>query len=89
MIAAANEPYGTASRQLRDLSVKVAGKTGTAQTGIAGANHGWFAGFAPADDPEIALVVFLEEGNSSSYTLPIAARVIEKYFSMQVDEPGE
>lgn len=89
MIAAANEPYGTASRQLRDLSVKVAGKTGTAQTGIAGANHGWFAGFAPADDPEIALVVFLEEGNSSSYTLPIAARVIEKYFSMQVDESGE
>lgn len=89
MIAAANEPYGTASRHLRDLSVKVAGKTGTAQTGAGSANHGWFAGFAPADDPEIAIVVFLEAGNSSSYTLPVAARVIEKYFSLQKGEGTE
>lgn len=88
MVAATNASYGTASRHFVDLPVKVAGKTGTAQTG-AGANHGWFAGFAPVDKPEIAIVVFLEEGNSSSYTLPIAARVIEKYFSLQGDGGSE
>jgi penicillin-binding protein 2 len=80
MYEAANASYGTASKYFADLTVKVAGKTGTAQTGAGGANHGWFAGFVPADKPEIAVLVFLQEGNSSSYTLPIARSIIEKYF---------
>lgn len=41
--------------------VKVAGKTGTAETGVAGMNNAWFTGFAPADDPQIAVAVVYED----------------------------
>ncbi|MGB3828681.1 MAG: penicillin-binding transpeptidase domain-containing protein [Ornithinimicrobium sp.] len=40
--------------------VKVAGKTGTAEFGTDGAAHAWFTGFAPADDPQIAMAVVVE-----------------------------
>ena len=40
--------------------VKVAGKTGTAET-TAGLNNSWFTGFAPADDPQIAIAVVYED----------------------------
>ncbi|HLV10388.1 MAG TPA: penicillin-binding protein 2, partial [Halanaerobiales bacterium] len=83
MIEATNASYGTASSVFRDFPVKVAGKTGTAQTGRSGANHAWFTGFAPADDPEIAVLIFLEDGNSSTYALPIAADILKKYFGLE------
>lgn len=73
------EDYGTASDVFKDFPVRVAGKTGTAESGRT--NHGWFVGFAPADNPEIAVLVFLENGNSSSYTLPIAADIFSYYFA--------
>jgi len=84
-----NASYGTASKYFSDLPIKIAGKTGTAQTSAVGANHGWFAGFAPADKPEVAVLVFLQEGNSSSYTLPIARRIFEKYFYPELEEETE
>lgn len=40
--------------------VQVAGKTGTAEFGTQGAAHAWFTGFAPADDPQIAMAVVVE-----------------------------
>ncbi|MFW5982131.1 MAG: penicillin-binding protein 2 [Halanaerobiaceae bacterium] len=80
-----NEPYGTASRYFEDFPVEVAGKTGTAQTSAIGANHGWFAGFAPYDDPELSVLVFLESGNSSAYALPIAAEIFRKYYQVEED----
>ena len=55
-----NEPDGTGSRASVE-GVSIAGKTGTAQTSTE-KTHAWFAGFAPADDPKIALVIFLEYG---------------------------
>ncbi|MCW2666568.1 MAG: Peptidoglycan glycosyltransferase [Frankiales bacterium] len=42
--------------------VRVAGKTGTAQTGGGRAPHAWFIGFAPVDDPRVAVAVIVEEG---------------------------
>ncbi len=83
MTEVTNSSYGTASKYFIDFPVKVAGKTGTAQTSATGANHGWFAGFAPVDNPEIAVLVFLEEGNSSAYTLPIAVKIFEEYFGIE------
>jgi len=73
----------------------VAGKTGTAQVislqgGRAAAgrtemdlrDHGWFAFFAPRDNPEIAGVVFAEHGeHGASAAAPIARHVIETYFA--------
>jgi peptidoglycan glycosyltransferase len=59
----------------------VAGKTGTAQ-GAAGP-QAWFVGFAPVDDPVIALAVIVEEGGAAgesgtggSVAAPIAAQII-------------
>jgi penicillin-binding protein A len=45
--------------------VRVAGKTGTAQHATGEAPHAWFIGFAPADDPQIAVAVVVEDGGSA------------------------
>ncbi|MBM7556184.1 penicillin-binding protein 2 [Halanaerobacter jeridensis] len=81
--------YGTARRSFSELPVTAAGKTGTAQTGSNRPNHGWFAGFAPVDDPEISIVVFIEYGSSSSNTLPIAKNIIKEYFDTQSEKKAE
>ncbi|GAA0395320.1 penicillin-binding protein A [Acrocarpospora corrugata] len=47
-------------------NVSVAGKTGTAEAGDAPAPHAWFIGFAPADDPEVAVCVFIEAGSAGN-----------------------
>ncbi len=58
--------------------VQVAGKTGTAEGG--GGPHAWFIGFAPADDPVIAIAVVVEGGGSGGrVAAPIAAAVIAAY----------
>jgi len=62
----------------RISGVEVAGKTGTAENDGA-ANTLWFTGFAPADDPEVAVAVVVENGTGFGNTVaaPIARRVIE------------
>ncbi len=65
--------------------VSVAGKTGTAEFGpdLGGGqyeSHAWFSGFAPAEDPEVAVVVFLEKGNGAKNAAPVAARILDYYF---------
>jgi penicillin-binding protein A len=57
-------------------SVKVGGKTGTAEVGD-GTSHSWFIGFAPADAPRIAIAVILEhQGSGSDVATPAAQQVI-------------
>ncbi|MBD3296608.1 MAG: penicillin-binding protein 2 [Candidatus Omnitrophica bacterium] len=72
-----NDRRGTGMKaRLKD--VVVAGKTGTAQTS-RGKNHGWFAGFAPFDDPVLAVVVFDEYGGKGGYyAAGTAGEVFEK-----------
>jgi penicillin-binding protein 2 len=57
--------------------LKVAGKTGTSLVEEGSWRHGWFAGYAPADTPEIALVVFLEKGHGPTD----AARAAREIFT--------
>ena len=59
--------------------VDVAGKTGTAETGSDLGTHNWFIGFAPADDPQIAVAVVIEHGGGSGGSLaaPIARNMME------------
>ncbi|GAA3816974.1 peptidoglycan D,D-transpeptidase FtsI family protein [Cellulomonas soli] len=64
--------------------VQVAGKTGTAQTTADAAPHAWFTGFAPADNPQVAVAVLVEHGGSmgseatgGKIAAPIAKAVIE------------
>ena len=61
----------------------VAGKTGTAQN-PQGETHAWFIGFAPYEDPEISITVFLENGGEGGEAAaPIARAMLEKYFNIQ------
>jgi cell division protein FtsI/penicillin-binding protein 2 len=61
--------------------VRVAGKTGTAGAPEgSGVTHAWFVGFAPADSPEIALVVFLERGTGARDAAPLAGHILRHYF---------
>lgn len=68
--------YGTA-RLARPPGVTVAGKTGTALDPASGQAHAWFAGYAPADSPRIALVVFLEQGTGGRDAAPIARELFQ------------
>ena len=58
-----------------DFPVAVAGKTGTAQNGLGeGYEHVWFMAYGPMEDPEVAVVVFLEGGGSSSAVAVLVIR---------------
>jgi penicillin-binding protein 2 len=82
-VANSEDPGGTASSAFVDLlPIKVAGKTGTAETGNE-ANHSsnaLFICYAPADNPEIAVAVVVERGVLGAYTAPIACDVQQQYF---------
>ncbi|MEK7631336.1 MAG: penicillin-binding protein 2 [Patescibacteria group bacterium] len=61
------------ARRLQTLGIPTAGKTGTAQFGNAGKTHAWFVGFAPFDNPTIAIAVMVEAGGEGhAAALPIA-----------------
>jgi peptidoglycan glycosyltransferase len=59
--------------------VSVAGKTGTAETGVAGRNNTWFIAFAPAERPEVAVAVTLSDqaGTGGATAAPIAKEIME------------
>lgn len=60
-------------------TIAIAGKTGTSQN-PQGRDHGWFIGFAPFDDPQIAVAVLVENaGYGSISAVPIASLMMEKY----------
>ena len=66
--------------------IDIAGKTGTAEFGpqrFDGSyeTHGWFVGFAPYDDPEIAVVVFFQRGGGGSDAAPAASEILDYYFN--------
>lgn len=84
-------PLGTAEFIFRDSPVQtygVCGKTGTAQPGTPNVmTHAWFAAYAPRENPEIAVVVMVENGNEGSGTAaPIARDIFEVYFTEGVRE---
>jgi peptidoglycan glycosyltransferase len=83
-----NVEHGTATAA-QIPNVQVAGKTGTAQTGIEGqAPHAWFVAFAPADNPRFAVSVIVESGNElgtdvtgGAVAAPIARQMLETLLS--------
>jgi penicillin-binding protein 2 len=84
------DPSGTARfifeewYRFQQTDVIVCGKTGTAQTGGESIKpHAWFTAFAPQDDPEIAIVVIVENScEGSEVAAPITRRIVEDYFGM-------
>ncbi len=65
--------------------IEMAGKTGTAEFGPgrddgSHETHGWFVGFAPYDEPEVAVVVFLQRGGGGDAAAPAASAILDYYF---------
>jgi cell division protein FtsI/penicillin-binding protein 2 len=80
-----DDPRGTASFRLRGLTVPVAGKTGTAESGT-GIPHAWFAGYTlnseSSGKPDIAIAVIVENiGEGSDYAAPIFQRMVDVYYN--------
>ena len=72
---------GTAAAYLKDYPIPVAAKTGTAQHGSGGSDNASFLCFAPADDPEIAIVIYVEKGAQGGNLGKIAREMLDVYFA--------
>lgn len=81
MRSVANESGGTAYSVFRNFNIEIGGKTGSAEAGNK--VNGWFVCFAPFDEPEIAIVVFVEGGKHGSYTAEVARDIISQYFGIE------
>ena len=76
-------PGGTAYGVFSNFPIPIAAKTGTAQWDLKKAPHGWFVTFAPYDNPEIAIAVFIEQAGSGGSTGgPVARAILEEYFHL-------
>ncbi len=73
---------GTASK-LKGYSYTAAGKTGSAEyEDDSTQSHAWFTGYAPAENPQVAITVIIEgAGSGGDYAVPIARRVLDAWFS--------
>jgi penicillin-binding protein 2 len=85
-----NAPSGTA-RHLAALKLKIAGKTGTAQTTgyesrVQKGDHAWFVGYAPYDNPKIVVAAIVEHGgHGGTAAAPIVGEVIRTYLTGESD----
>ena len=88
------ESGGTAQSIFKNFNIEVGGKTGSAQTGRLDENgkkitNAWFVGFAPFDNPEIAIVVMIENGQHGSEAAVPARDIIAEYFGMNANRVTE
>jgi len=90
---------GTAESIFEDAEIQTAGKTGTAEycddiarpLGLCVSGswpaHAWYVGYAPFDNPEIAVVVFVYDGDEGAIlAAPVARQVMEAYFELKTAE---
>lgn len=72
---------GTSNAVFSDYDIKVCAKTGTAEHGSGGSDNGSFVLFAPADDPVIAIAIYVEKGAQGGHLGNIAKVLLDAYFS--------
>lgn len=72
---------GTATK-LSGMAYTAAGKTGSAEYNQNADSHAWFTGFAPAENPQIAVTIIIEgAGSGGDYAVPMARRIFDAYFA--------
>jgi len=81
-----NPSIGTATHRFAGLDIPIAGKTGTAEPASEIAEpHSWFAGYYPADAPQIAMAVILENaGEGSTVAAPMFRQIVEGYYGLEI-----
>ena len=92
MRSVTTDETGTAYSRFQDFGISVGGKTGSAEAFDDNGNevvHAWFAGFAPFDDPEIAVVVMVENGGHGNYTAEVVRDIMGEYFGMNTQDVQE
>lgn len=97
-----NDPIGTAYAVRVPGGVPIAGKTGTAQVHqrvrqseedasralYSNRAHAWFAGFAPVENPQLAIVVMIEHGGSGGRNAaPVGIQILQEYLSPRFTGP--
>ena len=75
------EEGGTAYSVFKDFPIQVGGKTGSAEAGNDKTNA-WFVGFAPYENPEVAVVVLVENGAHGYYSAEVTKEIMEAYFGL-------
>ena len=93
MKSVTSDESGTAYVRFKNFNIEVGGKTGSAEAG-KDANgkdivNAWFAGFAPYDDPEIAVVIMVENGGHGNYTAEAVRDIMAEYFGMNTQNVTE
>ena len=81
MRMAASEAGGTAYSVFKNFNIEVAGKTGSAEA-VNDKVNAWFVCFAPYENPEVAVVVMIENGGHGNYAAEVARDVLTQYFGM-------
>jgi penicillin-binding protein 2 len=71
---------GTAASYFTDYDITVCCKTGTAQHGNGGSDNAAFVCWAPAEDPEIAIAVYVQHGDTGGYYSEVAKAIMDYYF---------
>ncbi|MCI8618169.1 MAG: penicillin-binding protein 2 [Clostridia bacterium] len=84
---------GTAYARFKNFDIEVGGKTGSAEAGKDKNGrdivNAWFAAFAPYDNPEIAVVVMVENGGHGNYTAEAVRNIMAEYFGMNTQNVNE
>ena len=81
-IQAGMNAYAMGSSAINNIGIVTAGKTGTAEQSVNHPNHALFIGYAPYENPEIAIAVRIANGYTSANTASIAADVYKYYFQL-------
>lgn len=86
-------PGGSAYSAFSSFGKSVAGKTGSAQAKATSDGsdiaNGWFVGFTPYKDPEVAVVVILEDGAKDSFAAKTARKILEAYYNIDTNDNSE
>ena len=88
MRSVTSDSGGTAYVRFKDFNISVGGKTGSAEA-PGNKVHAWFVGFAPFENPEIAIVVMVENGGHGNYTAEVVRDIMEEYFGMNTQNIEE
>lgn len=78
--------YAMNSTAVNNIGISSAGKTGTAEQSVNHPNHALFVGYAPFENPEIAIAVRIVHGYTSANTASVAADVYKYYFDLVEEE---
>jgi penicillin-binding protein 2 len=83
MKSVTSDSGGTAYVRFKDFNISVGGKTGSAEA-PGNKVHAWFVGYAPFENPEIAIVVMVENGGHGNYTAEVVRDIMAEYFGMNI-----